>query len=106
MNIDNEAKILVVEDNESTRFTIVGMLKALGYIHITEAKDGREALSIIDENEQAFELVISDLKMPHVNGVQLLRDFRMLFPKIPFIIASAYHDIENVTVAKEAGVTS
>lgn len=105
MKLHNNSKILVVEDNDSTRMAIVGMLRALGYTTIVEATNGREALKIIDENKEAFELVLSDLKMPHVTGVQLLRDFRMLFPKIPFIIASAYHDIENVVVAKEAGVT-
>jgi len=81
------AQILVVDDEPILRFLVARILHPLGY-HLMEAEDGVEALLIL--NEQSFDLLITDMMMPRMDGVQLIEQVSRQFPRLPIILMSAF----------------
>jgi two-component system chemotaxis response regulator CheY len=88
-------KILIVDDKASIRAAMKNILLDLGFADITEAVDGEEAwYKINDEfrkgDTQAFELIVSDMEMPKMSGLELLRAIRGSndIKDTPFIMAT------------------
>jgi CheY-like chemotaxis protein len=79
--------ILLVEDEVPARRAFAQILRNRGYV-VMEAGDGLEALSLLDKDN--FDLVISDILMPHLNGYALLARIRVKWPKMPIILTSGY----------------
>ena len=80
-------RILLAENETISRKYLSGWLLGSGY-DVTEAKDGAEALDFLDT--QRFDLVLSDIRMPRVNGIAVIAHLRSISPWVPFIIMSAY----------------
>src|SRR4051812_46645854 len=80
-------RILVAEDEALSRKWITAWLRDIGYV-VSEAKDGAEALDFLDNAH--FDLVLSDIRMPRVDGVAVLTHLRAISPGTPFIVLSAY----------------
>jgi len=93
------AKILVVDDDKKIRALLLDTLSALGYKTIG-AKDGEEALALLEK--QKPDLVISDIKMPKLNGLSLLRNIKDKDPKIPVLMITGY----NFTYTKDQALDS
>lgn len=93
-------RILVVDDNELFRDSIVETLRRLGYT-IEAAKDGPTALQMIDHAH--YDLVISDMKMPGMSGIQLLEKIKAINPDMPFLIITAYGAVETAVEAMKKG---
>ena len=85
------ATVLVVEDNAQVRRTIVRSLRANGY-SVIEASDSYEAFEIIESRPGAVSLVLTDLVLSGVNGVELARAIERREPGIRIIYMSAYGD--------------
>lgn len=83
------AHILLVDDNKLGLSARKVVLEELGYA-VTTAGSGHEALSRFAEI--GFELVITDYKMPRMNGVELIEELRKLSPAIPVILLSGFAD--------------
>jgi len=83
--------ILVVEDNDDVRGFITAVLRELGY-SIFEARDGVEALSLCNERKGDFDLVITDVIMPNMNGDRLASRIGELYPEIKVLYMSGYAD--------------
>ncbi len=81
--------VLVVEDNPEIGEFSTQLLEDLGYSTVL-ARSGTEALRIIDENPSGFDLVLSDVVMPGVDGVTLGREIRRRLPTIPIVLNSGY----------------
>ncbi|MEZ4703387.1 MAG: response regulator, partial [Rhodothermales bacterium] len=79
-------RILIIEDDESVRGMVARMLRAEGYDPI-EAGDGRAGLEII-ENQATVDLVISDILMPVMEGLETLRYIRAHYPEMRIIAMS------------------
>jgi DNA-binding response OmpR family regulator len=79
--------ILLVEDEVLAREAFAQLLRNQGYI-VMEAGDGLEALSLLDKDN--FDLVISDILMPHLNGYGLLARIRIKWPRMPVLLTSNY----------------
>lgn len=94
------ANILLVEDEKRMRQVIVMQLSDLD-LHIHEAIDGRQAIDIF-ENE-TIHLVITDLKLPKINGMDVLNFIKEKDPEIPVIVITAYGSIENAVKAIQKG---
>ena len=90
------AKILIIEDDTSGRELAVFNLSRAGY-DVTAARDGNEGLHLLEE--QTFNLVITDVKMPGISGIDVLRKIRAEYIELPVIIITAY---ANVTLAVDA----
>jgi EAL domain-containing protein (putative c-di-GMP-specific phosphodiesterase class I)/DNA-binding NarL/FixJ family response regulator len=85
-----EIHILVVEDDIFQRSIIVDLLRSLGVNAITEAGDGHEALDCLRaQDEKKIDLVISDLKMPKMDGMELLRCIGQEHRDIEIVILSS-----------------
>ena len=94
-------RVLVVDDDAGIRFTLRDVLETAG-IEVTEASDGREAIAKLTA-EPAFHVVIMDLRMPHVSGLDLLQHLRQK-PGGPRAIMITAHGSERHAVeAMKAG---
>ncbi|MGQ9618706.1 MAG: response regulator [Candidatus Aminicenantia bacterium] len=87
-------KILIVDDEEGVRELLSDFLKTEGYICRT-ARDGKEALNMFKNN--GFDLIISDIRMPEMGGIELLKNIRTLDDLIAVIMITAVKDI-NVAI--------
>lgn len=89
-------RIMVVDDEAAVIETIVDFLEDCGH-QTTQAGDGAEALRIL-EAENDFGLVISDIRMPRMDGLEFLERVRVEFPGIPVILITGHGD-ESLAVA-------
>jgi len=83
--------ILVVEDEETVRELVVRSLEMSGY-GVMAACDGAEALSLIDERADEVQLVLTDLVMPRLSGVELAQRLAAVHPDLPVCFMSGYGD--------------
>jgi len=81
--------ILLVDDEESMRNTTVEVLESLGY-KVLSARDGEEALQIFIAHQNIISLVITDIVMPKVGGVDLAKSIRKFANNTPIIFATGY----------------
>jgi two-component system response regulator MprA len=80
-------KILIVEDDTITRRNLSVLLSDEGY-DVDQAGDGVQALEIIAE--QPFDLVLSDIVMPRMDGLKLLQERQFVAPQMPVMIMTSY----------------
>ena len=92
--------ILVVDDDSSVRETLRQVLKDRGY-QVTLAKNGEEALERL--REQEYCLVLTDLRMPGMQGIELMRKIRRAYPDVGVIIMTAYGTIDTAIEAMSHG---
>ena len=78
-------KILLVDDNPRTRTDIALFLRAEGY-KVSEAANGNEALQALEKAD--YDLVLSDVLMPKLDGFGLLESMRSLVPELPVLLMS------------------
>lgn len=90
-------KILIVEDDRSYRKGLLYELEYLGY-EVTEAHDGKEAIDLIETN--SYDLVISDLMLPFVDGLEVYEALQKISPKTKFLLLTAFSDSEKAKNAK------
>lgn len=83
-----ERKMLIVEDDSNTYLLLESLLAFTG-IEIDWAKDGREAIEIYTQNEN-YHLVLMDINMPEMSGIQAFKQLRMLSGSVPIIAHTAY----------------
>lgn len=81
--------VLLVEDDYSVRQATAGMLKQLNYKVVT-AFNGKDGFDIYDEKREDIDLVLTDVVMPEMNGVELLRAIKMLEPSVPVLLMTGY----------------
>jgi len=93
-------KILVVDDEVNIRNLLAQKLTDYGYEADT-AKDGFDALRLIHQN--GYNLVLSDVNMPALNGIQMLEYLKRLNPDLPVVMLSAVKDIGTVREAVREG---
>jgi len=100
---DSEAALLVVDDIEDNRFALSRRLARQGYLNVTTAADGRQALELL--NSRPFDLVLLDIMMPKVNGYEVLAAMKAneCLRHIPVIMISAVDEIDSVIRCIELG---
>ncbi|MFT5685221.1 MAG: two-component system response regulator AtoC [Myxococcota bacterium] len=92
--------ILVVDDEPSIRKVLAAQLKRVGY-GVTAAANGAEAVSLL--SERPFDLVISDLQMPGIDGMALLAHCRASLPALPVILITAHGTVDTAVEAIKLG---
>ena len=93
--------IMVVDDEKTCREGLARIIGKMGYNTIT-AKGGKEAISIM-EKEPAH-IVITDMKMPGMDGIELLKMIKSCWSNTGVIILTAYGEAKSYLEAKDAGV--
>ncbi len=95
-----EARILVVDDDRQLADNLVEYLSKLGY-QAAPAYGGREALSRFEQGD--FQLVITDLKMPEMDGMELLEAVKALDRRVVAMVITGYGTIESAVDAIKKG---
>lgn len=93
-------KILVVDDDKILNSGITTYLKSNNIVTVS-AFDGEEGYNRIRTEE--FDLVLSDIEMPKMNGIKLLKKIKEKNPEIPFVIMTAFASVENAVEAMKIG---
>jgi CheY-like chemotaxis protein len=86
-------KVLVVDDNSTNRYILKNQLE-LWKLEPTLAFSGKQALEILSQNP-GFHLVLTDMQMPEMDGLQLGKAIRKLYPEIPLVLLSSIGDERN-----------
>jgi DNA-binding NtrC family response regulator len=95
-----EDRILIVDDEPMISDILARRLAKEGYACI-RAKNGKEALQYFYKD--SFSLIISDIKMPEMGGLELLRKVKTMSPKIMVIMITAYPEIDMAVEAMRLG---
>ncbi|WP_295904380.1 sigma-54-dependent transcriptional regulator [uncultured Bdellovibrio sp.] len=95
-----KSRILVVDDEESIREFLEIMLKKEGY-EVTLAEDGQKAKDLL--TKKTFDMIISDLQMPHVTGIELLKHVKESYPDTVFMLITAFGTTETAVEAMKMG---
>ena len=97
-----EGHILIIDDEASLRQTMARILQRAGY-EVTTAATGKEGLDLISEH--TFDLVYSDIRMPDMNGLDLLKIVHTKLPDLPVILFTAQPDLNSAVEAVRSGAT-
>lgn len=92
--------ILIVEDEEVLRQSLAELLADEGY-GVHQAGDGKEAYDFI--LKQSVDLILTDIRMPNMDGIELLGRLQQTAPQTPVIILTAYGTVESAVAAMRAG---
>ncbi|MCX6165073.1 MAG: response regulator [Ignavibacteriae bacterium] len=90
--MDFKKKILIIEDDESSRETLVSYMEESGFMVIS-SDDGYKGLEMMKKEKP--DLVITDNRLPHIDGIELACINESFKTKIPFILTSAYDDLQD-----------
>ena len=95
-------KILVIEDESAIRRVLVKILSEENDAYILEeAEDGSKGLDMIKKND--YDLALCDIKMPKMDGVEVLQAARKIKPEIPFIMISGHGDLDTAVNTMRLG---
>jgi two-component system, NtrC family, response regulator AtoC len=93
------ARILVADDEPNLRRVLIAILRREGY-EVVHAADGAEAIEAL---AQPIDVIITDLKMPRVDGMEVLRHASAHHPSVPVIMITAFGTVDNAVAAVKAG---
>lgn len=104
--LDQNMKILVVDDFSTMRRIIKNILREIGYTNVDEADDGSTALEKLKSAK--FDFVVTDWNMPNMPGIELLKAIRQdaALKDTPVLMVTAEAAKENVVTAVAAGVNN
>ncbi len=97
--MSQEAHILIVEDEHNIRMTLAGILKSL--YEVTLAESGEEALTLTSES--AFDLILLDIHLPGMSGLEVLETIQHQHPQVIVIILTGYASVDNAVRAMRNG---
>jgi len=104
-SMDESITVMIVDDHEMVRRGAAGYLEAQEDVHvIAEAESGEEALELALEHVP--DVVLMDLVMPGMDGVEATRKLKDLSPRTQIIILTSYHEDEHIFPALQAGAIS
>jgi len=92
--------ILVIDDEAAQRDVLTGYLKKKGYT-ILSASSGKEGIEFTKSHP--VDIILSDFKMPDLNGIEVLEQVKKINPEISFVIVTAYGTVENAVKAMRLG---
>src|SRR5919205_3536294 len=94
------AKVLLADDEEGLRLMMSRQLRRAGH-EVTQAEDGMAAAALLEQ--ESFDVVVSDMKMPRLDGMGLLARAKELAPEVEFIILTGHGSMENAVEAFKTG---
>jgi two-component system, NtrC family, response regulator AtoC len=102
MAMDGPSRILVVDDDEHVRDLLQTILEDKGYA-VRTAADGEQALTLLADADRGFDLVLTDLRMPRLDGMELLKRLKDRGYPAHVIMLSGYATIESAVEATKRG---
>ena len=98
--MSEKRKILVVDDEDALRTVLSGELVSEGY-EVRTAADGDDAISSLQKD--GCDLVLLDIKMPRMNGFEVLKFIKEKFPKTKVVMLTGFADLKNAIESKKLG---
>ncbi|MEW6060753.1 MAG: response regulator [Bacteroidota bacterium] len=92
--------LLVVDDEDALRNVLSSELQSEGY-SVMSAADGDEAIATLQQ--KSFDLVLLDIKMPRVDGFEVLKFIKEKYPKTKVIMLTGFADLKNAIESKKLG---
>ena len=98
-------RVLVVDDEPDIRKVVRMSLQKAGY-EVLEAENGEKAIETINygENRLLLDVVICDIRMPKINGIEAIAYFRSNYPRVPLIVLTGFPDTEMASSLLRQGV--
>ena len=102
-----DLRVLVVDDSLTARKHIMRVLNGMGIIQITQAENGREGVDAFSQSEKGFDLIVTDLNMPEMDGIELTETIRTELdnPYIPILMVTSEHNQARLNNVHQAGIT-
>jgi len=102
---ETKGRVLIVDDEPDVRKVVRMTLEKAGY-DVIEAEDGEKAIEAINqgENPLILDVIISDIRMPKINGVEAINYFQQQWPRVPLIVLTGFPDMEMATGFLRKGV--
>src|SRR4051812_39202554 len=101
-NAENLQKILVVDDEAGIRNGLKLSLEQLGF-EVQVAESGEQALYQLKQNPNSISQIISDFKMPGLNGMEVLKEAKKLNSRARFVMMTGFGSVSHAVVAMQAG---
>jgi two-component system chemotaxis response regulator CheY len=103
--LTGNGRVLVVDDEPLVRQVVRMTLEKAGY-DVLEAENGEKAIEAINENENplVLDVVICDIRMPKINGVEAIEYFQRQYPHVPLIVLTGYPDTNMAVSFMRHGV--
>jgi len=100
-----QGRILIVDDEDDVRKVLRLTLSKAGY-DVVEANHGGKGIEVIgaDDNALMVEVIICDIRMPKINGVEAIAFFQQQYPSVPIIVLTGYPDQKMATELLSRGV--
>ena len=95
-----KGKILIVDDDAAHLHMLKTLLKSFGHT-VESATDGEGAIAMV--KEKPFDLILMDVRMAHIGGIEALRQIKECNPAIPVIIMTAYSSVDTAVEAMKLG---
>lgn len=101
-----ELKVLVVDDSFTARKHIIRVMRNMGVEDLTEAKNGCEALELVNANY--FDLIVTDYNMPEMDGKELVEHIRTdsTQASVPILMVSSESDVSRLAAVQQVGVSA
>ncbi|MEA3297280.1 MAG: response regulator [candidate division Zixibacteria bacterium] len=99
--MQRQPSVLIVDDEKFIRQILYRIIKRVGFNNIGEAADGVEALEKFKKT--TYDLVITDIKMPNKDGIELLSEIKATYPQTMVILITSYTGEYNSQNAKDTG---
>ena len=98
--------VLVVDDEADICKVVRIALEKDGY-YVVNAEDGAQAIRILNEGEHpmVIDVIITDIRMPNINGIEAITYFQREYPSVPLIVLTGFPDIDPATQLMKQGIT-
>jgi len=102
---NSEGRILVVDDEPAVRKVMKLILEKAGY-DVIDAEDGEQAVKVVKsgENPLMLDVILTDIRMPKMNGLEAIQYFQQEFPHVSLIVQTGFPNIEMATSLMQQGV--
>lgn len=97
--------VLLVDDDDAVRRAIARMLVRLGYA-VLDHSDPRDTVALLSATPRAAHLVLTDLSMPHLSGIELAAAVHALTPTLPVVLMTGMVDTEHADAARANGIAA
>ncbi len=103
---ESEGLVLVVDDEPDVRKVVRMTLEKSGY-DVIEAEDGEKAIEEIKKGEHSIllNLIITDIRMPNMNGIDVINYYRKEWTSVPIIVLTGFPDLDMATTMLQHGVS-
>lgn len=102
-DVSGSERILFVDDDSAILEMSEQLLELMGY-QVTLASSGQEAMDLIHNRCDSFDMVITDMTMPGMNGIELAQEIKKICPDLPIILCSGYTDVVEEDNVPDTGI--